>query len=254
MAAAAAWPNVTLHPTSESAVAWTVAGVDAAGVVPAVVGMWVVYSETDVNHAVYALILQDLAFSLVATMAAGVPIYFFADDAPLALWLRKAIVYQNTVLTFHDVCWAIIGFIRYLKLVHGDYWDDLSPSAVRSWSLTVNWAAFGLHVGLTGSCWFLIQSAGATFILVSELVPTLAACATFAFYRVIVWKKSRCYSVAEEDAAVIPHAPAPSEVIPGVPAEAWLEEVAGGRLHQISVTHVPEENRREIESSLRAIR
>lgn len=91
------------------------------------VALYVVYNGTDVNHAVYSLLFQSAILAQIVTVFnVLVGIWFQYHGFDFA-WYQMYIFGSSISLTFHDVSWSIIGFLRYLKIVKQTVWMEWQP-------------------------------------------------------------------------------------------------------------------------------
>ena len=86
---------------------------DSFGFVINTLGVDMLWHGVEVNHAVYALLLQDVVLAAFTTFLSLMFnwIYWFREE----YWFIFHLVLSLLSLTFQDWCWSYVAHLRYPK-------------------------------------------------------------------------------------------------------------------------------------------
>ncbi|TRY78083.1 hypothetical protein TCAL_16720 [Tigriopus californicus] len=110
--------------------------------------LYVLFQGSDVNHVVYSLLFQSVILTQFVTVFNVFWGGWFQYHGLNYQWYQIYIFGSSISLTFHDVAWSTIGYIRYLKIVEKMVWMEWQPKLVTLILSTWAWFNCLLHVGI----------------------------------------------------------------------------------------------------------
>eukprot|EP00095_Tigriopus_kingsejongensis_P002223 snap_masked-scaffold817_size93049-processed-gene-0.1 protein:Tk02223 transcript:snap_masked-scaffold817_size93049-processed-gene-0.1-mRNA-1 annotation:"rho cdc42 rac gtpase-activating protein rics" len=118
---------------------WTIQTLEGLGLILGWVALYVIYQGSDTNHPVYSLLFQNMVLFQIVTIV-NLCVGFLVSFPVFIRWFQIYVFFSSISLTFHDVSWSIISFVRYLKISKEAIWEQCHPNLVRVLTSVCAWS------------------------------------------------------------------------------------------------------------------
>lgn len=123
---------------------------DLTGLITNGLGVDMLWHGVEVNHAVYALVLQDIGLCWASSLASWIFTWLFWGPGQDESWLTLYILCAAVPLTFHDWAWSSVAYLRSINITDNDSWLELDQEALRIKMSWVTWLETSLHLLIVG--------------------------------------------------------------------------------------------------------